>query len=368
MNLNLIHMTVISTKTMRSIRSSLVYNRRVNDQEKALAAARGGDGEAFKSLADPYRNELLTHCYRMLGSLEDAEDQLQETYLRAWRRLETYEGRASFRAWLYKIATNACLDALEHRPRRILPFDQSVDSPPFDSPAPQVDEPAWIQPFPDEWLAPTSPNPEALYDAHESISLAFMVALQVLPPRQRAILILSDVLGWSTPEISDNLGITVSSVTSLLHRARATMKQRDLPQRRESIRMVAPDARTKELLDAYLRAWESADIEGIIGLLTQDATFPMPPLPLWIQGKEAIRAVLGETILSGDAQGRWKLVAIRANGQPGFAFYRLDEASRVYLPYALQLVTPREGSVSGSITFGFPHLFRYFNLPASLTG
>ncbi len=254
LNLNLMNMTVICAKTMRSIRSSLVYNRRVNDQENALAAARSGDGEAFKSLADPYRNELLTHCYRMLGSLEDAEDQLQETYLRAWRRLATYEGRASFRAWLYKIATNACLDALEHRPGRILPIDQSADKPLFESSAPQADQAAWIQPFPDHWLAPTSPNPEAQYDAHESISLAFMVALQVLPPRQRAILILSDVLGWSTPEISDNLGITASSVTSLLHRARGTMKQRNFPRNRESIRAGTPDPQTKELLNRYLHA------------------------------------------------------------------------------------------------------------------
>ncbi len=361
-------MTVISAKTMRSIRSSLVYNRRVNDQEKALAAARGGDGEAFKSLADPYRNELLTHCYRMLGSAEDAEDQLQETYLRAWRRLETYEGRASFRAWLYRIATNACLDALEHRPKRILPFDQSADKPLFDPSALEAEEPAWIQPFPDQWLAPASPNPEAQYDAHESISLAFMVALQVLPPRQRAVLILSDVLGWSTPEISDNLGITASSVTSLLHRARATMKQRNFPRSRESIRAGTPDPQTKELLKRYLHAWETADIEGIIALLTQDATFPMPPALLWTQGKGAIRAIINETILAGDARERWKLVAIQANGQPGFAFYRLDEASRVYLPFALQLITIEKSLVSGAITFGFPSLFRYFDLPANLTG
>ncbi len=359
-------MTVISAKTMRAIRSSLVYNRRVNDQEQALAAARSGDGESFKSLADPYRNELLTHCYRMLGSLEDAEDQLQETYLRAWRRLETYEGRASFRAWLYKIATNACLDALEHRPRRILPFDQSADTPPHDASASQADEPAWIQPFPDKWLAPASPNPEALYDAHESISLAFMVALQVLPPRQRAILILSDVLGWSTPEISDNLGITVSSVTSLLHRARATMKQRNYPRSRESIRAGTPDAQTKDLLNRYLRAWETADIEGIIALLTQDASFPMPPAPLWIQGKEAVRAIISETILAGDARGRWKLVAIQANGQPGFAFYRMNEAARIYQPFALQVLTVSDGLVTSVITFGFPAFFRYFNLPQSL--
>ncbi len=353
---------------MRSIRSSSVYNQPMDNLADTLADARGGDNEAFRMLTEPYRFELVTHCYRMLGSLEDAEDQLQETLLRAWRRLETYEGRASFRAWLYKIATNICLDTLKHRPQRILPFDQAAAPNPFDSSIPQGEEPAWIQPFPDEWLAPAAPNPEAQFDAYESISLAFLVALQVLPPRQRAILILGDVVGWSTPEIAENLGITVSSVTSLLHRARATMKQRDLPRRRESIRMGVSDARTKKLLDAYVRAWESADIEGIVGLLTQDATFPMPPQPLWIQGKEAIRAVIGETILSGDAQGRWKLVAIRANGQPGFAFYRLDEASRNYLPFGIQLLSIKDGLLSDVITFGFPSLFPTFDLPANLKG
>ncbi len=339
-----------------------------NDMAETLAAARRGDDEAFKALTEPYRLELLAHCYRMLGSLEDAEDQLQETFLRAWRRLETYEGRATFRAWLYKIATNTCLDALERRPRRILPLDPGAVQPAQEPAASHTDETVWIQPFPDEWLAAASPNPEAQFDASESISLAFLVALQVLPPRQRAALILGDVLGWTTPEIADNLGITVSSVTSLLHRARATMKQRDLPHRRELIRVGTPDAQTKKLLDRYVHAWESADIDGIIALLTQDATFPMPPQPLWIQGKEAIRALIRETILSGDAQGRWKLVPIQANGQPGFAFYRLDDAARTYQPFALQLVTITQGLVSGAITFGFPRLFHYFKLPASLTG
>ncbi len=359
-------MTAKSTKTMRSIRSDLVYNRRMDDREKALAAARSGDSEAFKSLTDPYRNELLTHCYRMLGSLEDAEDQVQETYLRAWRRLETYEGRASFRAWLYKIATNACLDALERRPRRILPLE--TDGPAHDSnpsPAPG-DESVWIQPFPDQWLAPTSPNPEAAFDANESISLAFLVALQVLPPRQRAVLILSDVLGWPTAEIADSLGISVSSATSLLHRSRMTLRQRNLAGRRDSIRL--PDAQTRSLLDRYVKAWETADIDGIIALLTQDATFPMPPLPLWIQGKEAIRALIQDTILSGEARGRWKLIPIRANGQPGFAFYRRDEETRIYHPFALQVLTVAGGLVSGATTFVFPKLFRYFHLPPSLTG
>jgi len=334
-----------------------------NDLVNMLAAARHGDSEAFKSLTEPYRYELLTHCYRMLGSVEDAEDQLQETLLRAWRRLETYAGRASFRAWLYKIATNACLDALEHRSRRILPLEPSAPAHPFEPNSIPAEESAWIQPFPEEWLAPTSANPEAQYDAYESISLAFLVALQVLPPRQRAVLILSDVLGWSMNEIADNVGASLASVTSLLHRARTTMKQRNRSGRRDSTRVGIPDVQTRQLLERYVRAWESADIDGIISLLTDDAAFPMPPLPLWIQGKGAIRSQLQEQIFSGEAHGRWKLIPLRANGQPGFAFYRIDENDQNYHPFALQVLSLEEGLVSGAITFGFPALFRFFNLP-----
>ncbi len=195
------------------------------DLASSLAAARLGDTGAFASLAEPHRRELLSHCYRMLGSPQDAEDLVQETYLRAWRRLETYQGRASFRAWLYKIATNACLDYLDRRPRRILPQQKNAIadlSGPF---PPPVTEPIWIEPFPDEMLAPVEANPEARYESRESISLAFLVALQVLAPRQRCALILGDVLDWTAAEIADVLGVSVSAVNSLLHHARTTLKQ-----------------------------------------------------------------------------------------------------------------------------------------------
>lgn len=336
------------------------------DLTSTLAAARSGDSRAFSSLTEPHRLELLTHCYRMLGSIEDAEDQVQETFLRAWRRLETYEGRASLRAWLYKIATHACLDALEHRPKRTLPLELAAPADPSDSlPSPKY-EPVWIEPFPEEWLAPTSSNPETRYDSYESISLAFLVALQVLPPRQRAVFILKDVLNWSMAEIASTLGTSVSSATSLMHRARETMKQRNITERQDTIKMRGLDDRTRELLDRYVRAWESADIEGIISLLTDDASFPMPPFPFFVRGKPAIRAFISRTILSVDAQNRWKLLPIRANGQSGFAFYRIDEVTRIYRPFALQVLTIKNGLVSDATTFGFPSLFQYFNLPASL--
>jgi RNA polymerase sigma-70 factor (ECF subfamily) len=303
----------------------------------------------------------------MLGSVEDAEDQVQETFLRAWRRLETYEGRASFRAWLYKIATNTCLDALKNHPKRTLrpEFTTPVD---FSGPLPTPrDEPVWIEPFPEDWLAPTSSNPEARYDAYEGISLAFLVALQVLPSRQRSALIFKDVLDWTMPEIADALETTQSSVTSLLHRARATMKQRNFAARQDMYRMSIPDNQTRNLLDRYVRAWESADIDGIVKLLTDDATFPMPPYPVWIQGKSLIQAFINRTSLSGEAQNRWKLIPIRANGQPAYAFYQIDEVTRTYHPFSLQVLTIEDNLISDATTFGFPSLFRFFNLPPVLT-
>lgn len=341
-------------------------NHSSTDPAGALEAARAGDSQAFSSLTEPYRLELLTHCYRMLGSIEDAEDQVQETFLRAWRRLETYEGRASFRAWLYKIATNACLDALDRRPKRSMPVDfvEPCD-PAAPLPAPNL-EPVWIEPFPDEWLSPASSSPEARYDVYESISLAFLVALQNLSPRQRTALILADVLDWSIAAIADTLGVSVSATTSLLHRARMTLKQRNTTEPLDRARMGIPDDQTRQLLDRYASAWEAADIDGIVALLTAGATLPMPPLPLWFQGQTAIRAFIAGTILAGEAKGRWKLLPIRANGQPGFAFYRLDASGVKYQSFALQVLTIEDNLVADAATFGFPQLFQRFGLPEEL--
>jgi RNA polymerase sigma-70 factor (ECF subfamily) len=293
----------------------------------------------------------------MLGSLEDAEDQVQETFLRAWRRLQTYEGRASFRTWLYKIATNACLDALKRRPRRSLPLEVVTSGIPPDSLPLPVTEPVWIEPFPDEWLAPASSDPEARYDAYESIRLAFLVALQVLPPRQRAVLILRDVLNWSMSEIADSLGTSVSSATSLIHRTRVTMEQRNVTNRQETIRMGIPDAQTRELLNRYLQAWETADVEGIISLLADEVTFPMPPLPVRIQGKSAIHSLISGTLLSGEAQNRWRPSISR---ERSIRFALSDERDTHLSPICLAVLTFQ--TVWSKQTFGFPSLSR-FNLP-----
>jgi RNA polymerase sigma-70 factor, ECF subfamily len=340
---------------------------RSEDFAKILSALRNGNAEAFSRLTEQYRRELCTHCYRMTGSLEDAEDLVQETFLRAWRRKETYEGRATFRAWLYKIATNACLDALDRLPRRVLSIDSEEPGSPMLAEQTPRDEPAWIEPFPDAWLAPTSTSPEARYDTYESISLAFLVALQILPPRQRTVLIFADVLDWPMSEISDVMGISITAANSLLHRARVTMKQRNESGKLDRSRMVLPNDQTRQLLDQYARAWESADLDGIIAMLADDAVFPMPPMPFTIRGKQAMAAFYAEHIFMGDARERWKLIPVRANAQPGFAFYRLDETTQKYHAYVLQVLTIEKGLVVNATTFAFPALFQYFGLPEILT-
>jgi len=336
--------------------------------DRALSAARSGDSDSFSQLTEPYRLELVAHCYRMMGSIEDAEDLVQETFLRAWRRLETYQGRASFRAWLYKIATNVCLDALENLPRRVLTLEAENSDGVLTAEQSGGSEPAWIEPFPDLWLSATSAGPEARYDTYESISLAFLVALQILPPRQRTVLILADVMDWAVKEIADVLGISVSAATSLLRRARVTMKERNQSGNLNRSKIGVPaDSQIRQLLDQYARAWESADLDGIIAMLADDAVFPMPPMMPAILNKPAMVALYKDVIFTGDARGRYKLVPIHANGHPGFAFYRLDESNHHHKAFALQELTIENGLVINATTFGFPALFHYFNLPENLS-
>ncbi|MFL5734626.1 MAG: RNA polymerase subunit sigma-70, partial [Chloroflexia bacterium] len=281
------------------------------DEATRIAAARAGDQEAFGHLTSPYRRELLVHCYRMLGSLEDAEDTLQETLLRAWRRLDSFEGRASLRAWLYRIATNASLDALDKRPRRVMP--QAVGAPggpesPFPGPA---QEHVWLEPLPDTLIdEQPAANPEARYEARESVALAFLAALQNLPGRQRAVLILRDVLGWKANEVADLLDMTLAAVNSALQRARATMQHQG---RRAEARAgfgVAPtsDEQTASLLARYVEAWEAADAAKLVSLLRQDAMITMPPHFLWYRGRETIQEFLSGYLFSGEAKGRFRLV------------------------------------------------------------
>jgi len=299
----------------------------------------------------------------MLGSVLDAEDLVQETLLRAWKNLDSFEGRASLRAWLYKIATNACLDELAKRPRRGLPPDLYPEADPDGPLAAAVTDPIWLEPYPDGLLGSLRNDPAARYDLRESITLAFLVALQTLPPRQRAVLLMRDVVGLRASEVADLLEDSVSAVNSALYRARLRVGERP-PKRGVDSRSV--DRADRGLLDRYVAAWEAADIDGLVELLKEDASFPMPPLPTWVKGRAAIREFVSRHILDGDARGRWKLVPTRANGQPAFAWYRRRANPPSFAAFAIQVVTLEGGAIAAATTFVFPQLFAAFGLPPAL--
>ncbi|MFJ9371623.1 sigma-70 family RNA polymerase sigma factor [Nocardia sp. NPDC101769] len=285
-----------------------------------MSRAQAGDGEAFRALTEPHRRELQVHCYRMLGSFQDAEDALQDTMLAAWRGLERFDGRASLRTWLYRIATNRCLDAL--RSARRSPAKQ-WDIPGIELPEPTgLGEIHWLEPYPDALLdgAISVPlGPEARYEQTESISLAFVTALQILPPRQLAVLILRDVLGFHANEVADMLDTTVESVKSTLKRARAGM-QRRLPVTTAREQLPAGDSPAEDAIVAkFVSAYESADIDALVALLTDDVFMSMPPIPLEYRGKDIVARFFA--LIFGSAQ-RFELVPTRANGQPAFGVYR----------------------------------------------
>ena len=331
-----------------------------------LVAARSGDREAFDRLTEPYRHELQVHCYRMLGSLLDAEDVVQETLLKAWRKLDTYQARASLRAWLYKIATNTCLDALSAGRRRGLPYGLYPEAARGAEALPPVTDPIWIEPFPDACLAPSPHSPEARYEAREAITLAFVAALQSLPPRQRAVLILRDVLGWGAGEVGELLELSPSAVYSALYRARRALERAHHGADLARLRLKPTEPGQDELLRRYVQPWETADVDGLIRLLKEDATFGMPPLPSWHRGPEAIRDFVLRHVLDGEASGRWKLLQTRASGQPAFGWYRRDEGLASHTAFAMQVITIEAELIADVTTFGFPSLFPFFGLPMML--
>src|SRR5580692_7104153 len=280
----------------------------------ALVRARAGDGEAFRELTDPYRRELQLHCYRILGSVQDAEDMLQETLLAAWRGLDRFEERASMRAWLYKIATNRCLNSLRASARRPAPAPAPWPGAPPPEPTRRA-EPLWLQPYPDallDDLPDTAPGPEARYERREAVALAFVAGLQRLPPRQRAVLVLRDVLGYPAAQAAGMLAVSEVSVNSALQRARATLTAQ-LPAAGRDGAPAPRSARQRELTSRFADAFEAADIEGLLALLTEDALLTMPPEPLEYQGHAAI-AEFFTTRLQWRA-GRAHMVANRANRQ-----------------------------------------------------
>ena len=315
-----------------------------------LAAARAGDEQAYQRLVEPHRGELHAHCYRMLGSTHDAEDALQETLLRAWRGLPRFEGRSSLRSWLYKIATNTSLNAVEKRPKRVLPVDYGPASDPHGGPGEPLVESVWIEPYPDErmGLEDGRAGPEARYEQREAIELAFIAALQHLPPNQRAVLILREVLGFSAQEAADTLDTTTASVNSALQRARESVDKR-LPDRsqQESLRELGDDE-TKELVGTYVDAWLRDDVDAVVRMLTDDVSFAMPPLGTWFSGAE-VATFLRKYPMSG--AWRWKAVVTQANGQPAIAYYTWDEDAGTHLPFALNVLTLRGGQVSDVCAF-----------------
>jgi RNA polymerase sigma-70 factor (ECF subfamily) len=331
----------------------------------ALARARAGDGEAFRELTDPYRRELQLHCYRILGSVQDAEDTLQETLLAAWRGLGQFEERASVRSWLYKIATNRCLNALRDAGRR--PAVAAVFQ--WSAPPPEPTrrtEPLWLQPYPDallDDLPDTAPGPEARYETREAVTLAFVTGLQRLPPRQRAVLVLRDVLGYPAAQAADMLAVSEVSVNSALRRARATLAAQ-LPAAGRDSAPAPRSARERELTSRFADAFEAADTERLVALLTGDAWLTMPPEPLEYQGQAAIAEFF-------QTRPQWKtqvarLVPARANHQPAFGYYRTDPPAPVRDAHGLIVLTLAGSRISAITRFGENSLFPRFGLPRTL--
>jgi len=308
-------------------------------ERELLEAARGGDESAFAGLLETYRGELHAHCYRMLGSVHDAEDALQEASLRAWRGLARFEGRSSLRSWLYTIATNTCLNLIARRPKRVLPIDYGPSVDPHDGLGLPPLESVWVEPYPDEALGLEDgyAAPEARYEMRESVELAFVAALQHLAPNQRAALILREVLGFSAQEVADTLDTTVASVNSALQRARQSVDEK-LPERsqQETLRSIG-DERLREIVEGYMDAMQRGDIDAVVGMLAEDAAWSMPPVPAWFSGHEALRGFLAFGPLSGD--WRWRHLPSHANGQPAIGSYAWYAEDHAYQPFALDVLT-----------------------------
>lgn len=342
----------------------------VGDQTLATArAARGGDPSAAEALFRPHRSELRVHCYRMLGSLDDAEDLVQETFLRAWSKLDRYEGRSSFRAWLYRIATNACLDELSRRPRRVLPDAYGPASGPDVALRPRSDI-SWLTPFPDRLAEPIAPDdlePPAVIVERETLELAVIAAIQYLPPRQRAVLALRDLMGWSARETADLLDTSVPAVTSALQRARATMRAR-LPRRRADWSQTpAAGSEERELLRRYIAAHETADAAAIRALLHEDVRLMMPPYPMWWTGRDDVVAAVVRGLRPGTPEyaGQLRLLPTRANGQPAVANYLRRPGDDRFRALGLDVLRVEDGLIVEAVGFD-AGCFAWFDLAENL--
>ena len=331
------------------------------DEPALLDAARKGDESAFRDLVVPYRRELRAYCYRMAGSMDDADDLLQESLVRAWKALGSFEGRASFRTWLYRVTWSACIDGLQSKPMRKMSVDLGPPADPgAPMPPPQPD--GWIEPCPSSLYDENAPaTPEKRYTERESVALAFLAALQLLPPRQRATLLACDVLGWSASECADMLGSTVASVNSALQRARETLETRA-----DRWRPSMPaESVTRQLLARYVQAWERADVPALVSILHEDATLAMPPLTIWLRGARAIGESIGAMVLTPEARGAFRLVATEASGMPALAAYKRSEGGG-FDRFALHALTLDGDRIVAVTAFLDPRVMAGFDVPARL--
>jgi RNA polymerase sigma-70 factor, ECF subfamily len=335
------------------------------DERDLLEAARSGDEDAFARLIEPYHAQLRAHCYRMLGSVPDAEDALQETLLRAWRSLPRFEGRSSLRSWLYTIATNASLRAIEKRPKRVLPIDYAPAADPRGARADPVNDPIWLEPYPDAGLGLEAvAGPDARYEQREGVELAFIAALHHLPARQRAVLILRDVLGFSARETAAMLEATPVSIDSALQRAHKSVDKRLPSQTQQQTLRILGDEELSRLVERFVAAWERNDVDALVSMLAHDARMAMPPRPSWYSGREHVAAFLRAYLLT--PRTRWRLVRTSANGQPAAAAYLWVEQAGAFMPEGLHVLTLRGGEIEEIMAFRSPEVFPAFGLPGSI--
>jgi RNA polymerase sigma-70 factor, ECF subfamily len=342
-------------------REDYVTATKVIEEQQIVNAATARDKGAFTQLVERHRGELQVHAYRMLGSLEDAQDAVQDALLRAWRSRATYDGRSTFRAWLYRITTNACLRILERRPRRLVPYEVGPAAGVGARPDPPSDLP-WLQPYPDR-LLDQSPEPGEVVVARETIELAFLAAIQHLPPRQRAVLILRDALDWPAVETAAVLEMSVAAVNSALQRARATLQER-LPARRlEWANAADAEDAERSLLQKYVEAFERHDARRLVALLREDVRLAMPPHPSWYEGREAVAVFLADVLFAPGSRAR-RLMPTRANKQPAYGIYHVDGAEAT--PSSIHVVGIESGLVADMHFFLYPELFPAFGLPDTL--
>jgi RNA polymerase sigma-70 factor (ECF subfamily) len=328
----------------------------MNSEQELLRAAQAGDEVAFERLITTYRGELQAHAYRMVGSVHDAEDVMQEAMLRAWRAVGRFEGRSSLRSWLYTITTNASLRYIERRPQRVLPIDFGPPTDPHGEVGTPLVESTWIEPYPS--------SPEARYEQRESVELAFTAAMQHLPPLQRAALILTDVLGFAPGEVAEALEATPASIYSALQRARKATEERLPDQTQQETRESLGDNRVKQVIDDFVEAWEATDFDRIRSLLTEDCVLAMPPWSEWFEGMDS---VMGFLPIGPMRPGlRWKLVPIEANGQPAVAMYRSEGEGAALAADIMVLTLSPDGCISELDAFRDPKLFGPFGLPPAM--